>query len=419
VRQVPNRLAELDARRRWAGARAPLWFGLGVLIMAIALAGTGLVVLAMLGRLVSLLVDRPLRELPVWGWAGWVAAGFAGLGLLVVMASVALSVLRHGADRVLRDVGAVRLDGPTASPVAPDGRPVTADATGTGGAGGASDDPSTTRLRNVVEALSLGLGVTGPRLAIVDDPATNALSVRGWNDETLVVTSGLLGLSRDEIEAVAAHELAHLHARDGRWVTAAAASLGRVRGVAHLLELFGAGLLLLFYAGVEAGEFWGTPLLGGIVIGGIALATDLRVRKAQDRVRAESDEIADVAAVLLARNPAALASVCGRLAQHPRRVARTSWRADHLWFAPLPEPAKSEPGAKGSPGRRRARRSTSASPWWRRSAVVTIEPAEVDPASARRVAEVLTARATAAYQAAGLPVPPIAPSPEPNQSLPG
>lgn len=55
------------------------------------------------------------------------------------------------------------------------------------------------------------------------------------------------------------------------------------------------------------------------MIGGFAVAVDLRVGAAQDRLRSESDEIADAAAVLLARNPAALAAVCSQLAQRPGR----------------------------------------------------------------------------------------------------
>lgn len=136
-------------------------------------------------------------------------------------------MLRHGADLVLRDVRAQRLPAPTGA-----------------------DSVAVTRLRNVVEALCLGLGVERPRLALIDDPALNALSVSGWGEETLVVTSGLLQLGRDEVEAVAAHELAHLHARDTRWVTAAAASLGRARGIAHILAGFGGLLVVLFFLGL-------------------------------------------------------------------------------------------------------------------------------------------------------------------------
>ena len=355
-----------------------MWFGLAVVIMAIALAGTGLVVLSMIGRGVSLVVGEPLHELPVWGWAGWVAGGFVVFGLVVTVLSVALSVLRHGADRILRDTGAVPVEA-----IAP-------------------DHVYATRLRNVVDALCLGLGVGSPRLAVIDDPAPNALSVSTSKDETLIVTSGLLDRSRDEVEAVAAHELAHLHARDARWVTAAAASLGRTRGVAHLLEGVAGLLLVLFWAGTEAEVFLITPLLGGLGIGFFALIMNMRVGAAQRRVRSESDEIADVAAVLLARNPAALASVCAHLSQHPGRVRRTSWRADHLWFAPLPEVETSS-----------TTDDKDTASWFRRQAVSADgRRVKIDAESASKVAEELAERAIHAYHAAGIPVP--APPPPPQ-----
>jgi Zn-dependent protease with chaperone function len=373
---VPDRLSRLDARRRWARARAPLWFGVGVGIVAFALAGTGVAVVGMIGRAISLVVDRPLRELPVWGWAGWVVAGFAVLGLAIAVLSVAASVVRHGADLILRDVGAVRLD----------------DAAGT--AAVPLDDVSQTRLRNVVDALSLGLGVRSPRLAVVDDVAPNSLSMATWRDETLVVTSGLVALGRDELEAVAAHELASLHAPDARWVTAAAASLGRARGVAHVLEGVSALLVVLFFIGLDAEVFLITPLLGGLVIGGLALFADLRMGSAQDHMRSESDEMADVAAVLLARNPSALASACAYMSERPRRVRQTSWRADHLWFAPLPT-AKKKPGNDDDSDR-----------WFRRKRQVALGPApEADPESAEEVGKHLRQRSADAYHAAGVAPP--------------
>lgn len=392
---VPNRLAQLDARRRWARVRAPMWFTLGVAIMAVGVTGAGAAVVAMLLRAVALVSDRPLRELPIWGWAAGAVIAFAVLGLVIAVLSVTFSVLRHGGVLILRDVGALRLDPRT---------PKELRAATTAGPL-RIDDVSLNRLRNVVDALCLGLGVRSPRLAVVDEAVPNALSVSGRTDETLVVTSGLLGMGRDEVEAVAAHELAHLHARDSRWVTAAAASLGRARGVAHLLEAFAGLLIVIFAVGLEAEVFLITPLLGGLVIGGLALIVDLRVRSAQNRVRAESDEIADVAAVLLARNPAALASVCAALAYRPQRVRRTSWRADHLWFAPLPEPSELDAHVK---------QEDKSGGWVRRRSVVVADgPAPPsDPESAREVADELARRAAHAYYAAGVPTPPVMPQPQ-------
>lgn len=151
------------------------------------------------------------------------------------------------------------------------------------------------------------------------------------------------------------------------------------------------GLLLAIVAfGLEGGSFLFTPFAGALLIGGFAVAVDLRVGAAQESMRVESDEIADVAAVLLARNPAALASVCDHLAHVPSRVRRTSWRADHLWFTPLP-------AEKVSDG--------DDDPVWSLRFWRSLAPDRSASDSTGEVAA-LTARATAAYQAAGLAAPP-------------
>jgi hypothetical protein len=49
-------------------------------------------------------------------------------------------------------------------------------------------------------------------------------------------------------------------------------------------------------------------------------------------VRRSADEIADVLAVRLAKNPASLGAVCSRLALDDTRVASTGWRSELLWF---------------------------------------------------------------------------------------
>ena len=298
------RLRDLDHRRRWARARAPVWFLLGIVVLAACLTAAGLVVLALVARAYSLVTGTPIAEVPVWGWAGEATVGLAALAGAVVTVSVALSTLRAGARRVLRDIGA--------RPPGPD------------------EDQ---RLRNVVEALGLGLGVVPPTLLVIDDPAPNTLATRGWRRRTLVATSGALGLPRDELEALCAHELAHLHARDARWVTAASASLGRTRRAAKVLELVAGALLAVFGIALEGGNsFLISPLLGGLALGALGLVVDRRVGAAQRHLRVEEDEIADVAAILLARHPAALAAVCDRLAADDRQVGRSSWRAELLWF---------------------------------------------------------------------------------------
>ncbi len=71
-------------------------------------------------------------------------------------------------------------------------------------------------LRSTVDTLAARIGVAPPRLQLIDDGFPRAFVVgRNPRSATLTVSTGLLGaLAPAELEAVIAHELAHVRARD-------------------------------------------------------------------------------------------------------------------------------------------------------------------------------------------------------------
>lgn len=71
-------------------------------------------------------------------------------------------------------------------------------------------------LRSTVDALAAKLGVLPPKLYLIPDGYPRALAAgRGPNGSALALSTGLLGaLSPAELEAVLAHELAHVRRRD-------------------------------------------------------------------------------------------------------------------------------------------------------------------------------------------------------------
>jgi Zn-dependent protease with chaperone function len=159
------------------------------------------------------------------------------------------------------------------------------------------------------------------------------MSLRSARGRTLVVTSGCATLTRDQLEAMCAHELGHLWATDAHWVTSGMVALARARRFGSMIIGLGGLLFCLvaavaYYADVV---LWSTGLIALLLLalGGLAKAT---LRKLEFGVRGHADEIADVVAVKLAKNPQSLGAICARLAANPDRVAPAGWRSELMWF---------------------------------------------------------------------------------------
>lgn len=310
-REQPARRTYLAHRRRWARVRAPLWFALGVLTLGCGAAAIVLVVFGGIARAWSWLSSDSILDVPVWDDAGTVVGAVTIAVLVLTAAWAVVHGLVGGSHRILHDVGA--------------GMVTTLD--------GAPAEVRT--YANVVDGLAIGLGVTPPELAIIDDPALNALSVRWGRHRVLAVTTGTLAASRPELEAVCAHEMAHLHATDSRWISAADATLGRARAAGTLVIAVGAlivGLSLKI-------DVLPSVLAFGAALALIGMVASAGIGRAQRRIRAESDTVADAAAIRLAGDPASLGDVFVRIAGDGAVVRRTSTRAAHAWFALVPEVA--------------------------------------------------------------------------------
>jgi heat shock protein HtpX len=186
--------------------------------------------------------------------------------VVVALAGVAWAVAPHRLESKLRGLGA-----------------------------GRADETAHARLYSVAEGVCLASGVPMPELLVLADEAPNMVSTgRVPSDASLVCTSGLLDLlDRIELEAVVAHEIAHIRGRDTLSGGLAASVLGSI-----------------------------APRLAARVSG------------------PARETLADQAAVSVTRYPPGLIAALGKLrdapsvvpARLPRGLVRST---SHLWLVPL------------------------------------------------------------------------------------
>lgn len=116
---------------------------------------------------------------------------------------------------------------------------------------------------SITESLTSKMGLPMPKLYISPNMQPNAFATgKGPGNSSVCVTSGLVQmLSKEEIEGVIAHELAHIRNRDVLIATVAAVIAGAISSIAQLGLFFGGGdrdrspivdLLILILAPISA-----------------------------------------------------------------------------------------------------------------------------------------------------------------------
>lgn len=178
--------------------------------------------------------------------------------------------------------------------------------------------PEQQRLVNVVEEMSIAAGLPRPRVWLVPDSDPNAFATgMEPGDAHIVVTEGLLTtLSRDELQGVVAHEMAHIQNLDVRLMTLLAAMVGAIALMAD-----GLGRFLRFGGriggsrGRGGGNKRGGPLAMVIVVAWLlsVLLAPLLSRLLALAVSRKREYLADATGAQLCRNPAALAAALERL----------------------------------------------------------------------------------------------------------
>jgi heat shock protein HtpX len=181
--------------------------------------------------------------------------------------------------------------------------------------------PEEQQLVNVVEEMAIASGLPKPKVWVIPDDDPNAFAT--GTDERhahIAVTRGLLAtLSRDELQGVVAHELAHIRNYDVRLMTLLAALVGVIALISDITTRTmrvgggrsgssrggggrkgGAGALLIILVVVWLASVLLAPIISRLLALGVS-------RK--------REYLADATAAQFTRNPGALASALRKIEQ--------------------------------------------------------------------------------------------------------
>ena len=201
-------------------------------------------------------------------------------------------------------------------------------------------DPKTDKERqlvNVVEEMAIAAGISRPRIWIVPDPDPNAFAT-GLDQmhAHIAVTQGLLDLcSRDELQAVVAHELGHVKNLDVRLMTTLAALVGAVAlmhdGVGRLLS---SGGRLGGSRGGGKGKGGGVVVIVVLVVWVISwILAPIIAQFLAMAVSRKREYLADAMGAQFTRNPMALASALTKIEAAEAPTASIKRGAAHLCIA--------------------------------------------------------------------------------------
>ena len=180
----------------------------------------------------------------------------------------------------------------------------------------------------LVAGLARRAGLPVPRVYIVPEGAPNAFATgRDPEHAAVAFTEGILEtLNREELEGVAAHELAHIGNRDILIGTVAATLAGAIMYIAQMAQF-----AVLFGAGRRDDEEGGGGMLGILLAAIVAPVAAMLLQMAVSRSR---EYLADASAARIAGSPNGLTNALGRLeeAAHRRPLECASEATAHMYI---------------------------------------------------------------------------------------
>ena len=188
-----------------------------------------------------------------------------------------------------------------------------------------SDNP---KLFGLVQEVCIASGLKLPKIAIVADPAPNALATcRNPEHALIAFTTGILDvMDRDELQGVIAHEMSHVANRDTLVSAVAATTAGAIAILSDVLTR-----MMWFGGGRRNQNSNSNPLLivFSLLILVLAPIAAVLLKSAISRKR---ESLADATAVSFTRNPAGLRAALEVLARDSTVVQQRSTSVAHIWI---------------------------------------------------------------------------------------
>jgi len=178
------------------------------------------------------------------------------------------------------------------------------------------------KLNDMVERLSVEAKIPKPRVYMVSTDVPNAFATgRNPKKAVVAVTEGIMNLDDDEIEAVLAHEIAHIRNNDTLISAVAATIAGAISYIAQI------GYWSIFLGSGRKGE---GSLIGLILIVIFAPLAAVLVKLAISRVE---EYKADFTGATLTKKPGSLASALKKISEIAREnPMRGSAATSHMWI---------------------------------------------------------------------------------------
>lgn len=194
------------------------------------------------------------------------------------------------------------------------------------------------QLRNIVETLSIGLGIPPPRIYLIDDTAPNAFATgRDPKHASIAVTRGLIDkLDRSELEGVIAHELSHVGNHDIRVMLLVTVLVGTIALLSDWM------FRSFAWGGGRRGRDRGGGAIILIIAVVLAILTPVIATLIQLAVSRQREYLADASGALLTRYPPGLAGALRKIAADKEALEVANKATASLYFA---NPLKDAPRA--------------------------------------------------------------------------